>query len=213
MLPVRWRSAALLALWMQVASLFGMAVYGLWRGHFSVDGWFTGIEAFLGGVVLACWTVLLGRYTEGQAALPTDGPLVLLRVTFPWLTSLRLVLWSLTLLGVLAGLAPEANTVALTALFTVWLAAILASNAVYGTLARLVPNPADLMGRRRLAEWLNLAAALSLGMTVLNLVPVAGFSTRPTLTDQLVYGLSGVLDVLATLLALAAVQTAPGAKG
>ena len=213
MTSAHWRLAALLALWVQVASLFGMAAYGLWRGHFSVDGWFTGIEAFLGGLVLAWWTVLLGRLTEGRAVPPTDGTLVSLRFAFPWLTSLRLMLWSLTLLGVLAGLAPEANTVALTALFTIWLAAILASNAVYGTLTRLAPNPADLTGRRRLAEWLNVAAALSLGMTVFNLVPIAGFSTTPTLTDQLVYGLGGGLDVLATLLALAAVQAAPGAKG
>ncbi|GMA16264.1 hypothetical protein E5F05_08050 [Deinococcus metallilatus] len=207
------RSAALAALWVQVVGTFGLAAYALWRGNFSQEAWFSGIEAFLGGLVLAWWTVLLGRFTAGRVVPLTDGTLVSLRIAFPGLTSFRLVLWFLTLLGVLAGLAPEANTVALTALFTVWFAAILASNAVYGTLARLAPNPADLTGRRRLADWLNVAAALSLGMTVFNLVPIAGFSTLPTLTDQLVYGLSGGLDVLATLLALGAVQAAPWAEG
>ncbi|GAA5532350.1 hypothetical protein [Deinococcus aluminii] len=209
----RWRSAALAALWVQVVGKFGVAAYALWSGNFSVDAWFTGIEAFLAGLVLAWWTVLLARFTAGQAVKLTDGTLVSLRIVFPWLTSFRLVLWFLRLLLVLAGTAPEANPVALAALFTVWFAAILASNAVYGTLARLAPNPADLTGRRRLADWLNVAAALSLGMTVFNLVPIAGFSTLPTLTDQLVYGLSGGLDVLATLLALGAVQAAPWVEG
>jgi hypothetical protein len=122
------------------------------------------------------------------------------------------VLWFLTLVSVLGGGAPQANPVALTALLTVWLAGILGGNAVYGTLARLAPEPANLLRRARLAEWLNLAAALSLGMAVFNVVPVAGFSRPPTLTDQLVYGLSGALDVAATLLALWAVRTAAAAK-
>ncbi|EYB67522.1 hypothetical protein DEIPH_ctg037orf0001 [Deinococcus phoenicis] len=213
MTPARWRSAALLALGVQVTGLFGLAAYSLWRGRFSEGAWFSGIEALLAGLVLAWWTVLLGRFTTGQPVPPTDGTLRALRFAFPWLTSFRLVLWLLTLLFVLNGSAPEANTVALTALLTVWPVGILAGNAVYGTLARLAPNPADLTGRRRLADWLNLAAALSLGMAVFNVVPIAGFSDPVTRTDQLVYALSGALDVLATLLALRAVQAAPVTGG
>lgn len=209
MTPARWRQAALIALSVQVAGLFAVAAFSLWRGNLSLGAWFSGIEAFLAGLVLAWWTAVLGRFTLGRAVPLTDGMLRALALAFPWLTSFRLVLWFLTLLQVLSGGAPEANTVALTALLTVWPANTLAGNAVYGTLARLAPNPADPAGRRRLAEWLNVAAALSLAMAVFNLVPIAGFSSSPTRIDQVVYGLSGALDVLATLLALRAVRTAP----
>jgi len=210
--PDRWRRAALLALSLQVLGLLGLVAYGLWRGNLSQGAWFSAIEAFLAALVLAWWTVILARFTAGQAVTPTDGTLRALRLAFPWLTSWRLVLWFLTLLFVLSGGAPEANRVALTALLTVWPAGVLAGNAVYGSLARLAPNPVDLAGRERLASWLNVAAALSLGMAVFNLVPIAGFSTAPTPTDQLVYGLSGALDVAATLLSLRAVRTAPLAE-
>nr|WP_246363196.1 hypothetical protein [Deinococcus budaensis] len=187
--------------------------YGLWRGGLSQGAWFSAVEAGLAALVLAWWTLLLGRVTAGRAVPPGDGTLRALRFAFPWLTSWRLVLWFLTLLFVLSGGAPDANRVALTALLTVWPAGVLAGNAVYGSLARLAPNPADLAGRKRLADWLNLAAALSLGMAVFNLVPIAGFSTPPTPTDQLVYGVSGALDVAATLLALRAVRAAPLEQG
>ncbi|WP_026332558.1 hypothetical protein [Deinococcus apachensis] len=205
-----WREAAFAALWVQVAGLFALVAFSLYRGNFSEGAWLSAIEAFLAGLVLAWWTLVLGRFTAGQAVPPTDGTLRALRIAFPWLTSFRLVLWFLTLLSVLSGGAPEANTVALTALLTVWPAGTLAGNAVYGTLARLAPNPADDTGRKRLADWLNLAAALSLAMAVFNVVPIRGFSDSPTLTDQLVYGLSGALDVLATLLAMRTVQSMKG---
>ncbi|MEF2280176.1 hypothetical protein V3W47_17930 [Deinococcus sp. YIM 134068] len=213
MTPARWRSAALAALGVQVAGLFGLAAYALWRGNLGQGAWFTAIEAVLAGLVLAWWAVVLRRFTRGQETPTENGTLRALRFTFPWLTSFRLVLWFLTLLSLMTGAAPEANTVALTALMTVWPASILAGNAVYGTLARLAPNPADLVRRRRLSEWLNVAAALSLAMAVFNVVPIAGFSSSPTLRDQLVYGLSGALDVLATLLALRAVRAAPVGEG
>lgn len=205
-MPERWRAAALAALWVQVASLLATAAYALWRGQLSQGAWFTAAEAGLAALVLAWWTRLLGRLTVGRAVPLTDGTLRALRLGFPWLTSLRLVLWGLTLLFVLTGGAPEAHPVALTALLTLWPASILAGNAVYGTLARLAPHPADVTGRGRLVDWLNLAAALSLGMAVFNVVPIAGFSDVPTRADQLVYGLGGLLDVAATLLALRAVH-------
>ncbi|BDP43007.1 hypothetical protein DAETH_29760 [Deinococcus aetherius] len=213
MTPARWRSAALTALTIQVAGLFAVVAYALWRGNFSEGAWFTAVEAFLSGLVLAWWTAVLRRFLRGWSVAPGDGALRALSVAFPWLTSFRLVLWFLTLLSVVNGAAPDANTVALTALMTVWPASILAGNAVYGTLARLAPNPADLVRRRRLADWLNVAAALSLAMAVFNVVPIAGFSDRPTPGDQLVYGLSGALDVLATLLAMRAVGAAPVGEG
>lgn len=210
--PHRWRSAALFALTLQVMGLFALVSYALWRGNFSEGAWFTAVEAFLSGLVLAWWTAVFRSFTRGWAVPPGDGRRRALAVTFPWLTSFRLVLWFLLLLGLANGAAPDANTVAVTALMTVWPASILAGNAVYGTLARLAPEPADPVGRRRLAEWLNVAAALSLAMAVFNVVPIAGFSDRPSAGDTLVYGLSGAVDVIATLLAMRAVGAAPAGE-
>ncbi|MDL2343329.1 hypothetical protein QOL99_04095 [Deinococcus sp. MIMF12] len=205
----RWRTPALALLWVQVGGLVGLAAYLLWREGFAGVGWLNGGEALLAALVLGLWTAVLGRFTAGRGTPPEDGTLRGLRALFPWLTSLRLALWFLTLVSVLGGAAPQANAVALTALLTVWPAAVLAGNAVYGTLARLAPDPADLLRRARLADWLNVAAALSLAMAVFNVVPVAGFSSLPEGVDLWVYGLSGVLDVAATLLARQAVLTAP----
>ncbi|SMB90436.1 hypothetical protein [Deinococcus hopiensis] len=213
MTPASWRSAALAALWVQVLTVFGAAAYALISENFSAFAWLNAVEAFLAGVLLVWWTLLLGRLTAGQATPPGDGTLRSLQLAFPWLTSFRLVLWFLTLLAVLNGAGETANAVALTALLTVWPAAVLAGNAVYGTLVRLTPSPADAAGHRRLADWLNLAAALSLAMAVFNVVPIPGFSSSVTLSDQLVYGLGGAVDVVATLLAMQAVQSAPGARG
>lgn len=209
----RWRTPALVALWVQVAGLVALAAYLLWREGFAGLAWLNGAEALLAALVLGLWTAVLGRFTVGRGTPPDDGTLRALRGVFPWLTSLRLALWFLTLVSVLGGAAPQANPVALTALLTVWPAAVLAGNAVYGTLARLAPEPADLLRRARLSEWLNVAAALSLAMAVFNVVPVQGFSSVPDGADLWVYGLSGVLDVAATLLARQAVLTAPFPRG
>ena len=218
----RWRSLALGALWVQVASLFGLVAYALWRGN-ATGGldegvWLNAFDSFLAALVLWWWTATLSRVTLGQAIsteplpgpdAPGAGQLRALRAAFPWLTALRLSLWFLTVLSVTNTPSSEANPVALTALLTTWGAAIFASNAVYGSLARLAANPADPVDRERLLGWLNLSAALSVAMTVFNVVPIAGFSSAPDLTNQVVYGLSGVLDVVATLLAFRAVQTMP----
>lgn len=209
-----WRAAALGALWVQVASVLFTAAYALWRDPHSLDGWLSGLEALLAALALAWWTALLGRLLRGQATPPEDGTRRALSLTFPWLTALRLGLWGTLGLALLAGAAPEANPVALTALMTVWFGAIVSSNAVFGTLVRLSGAPGDPPLRQRLREWLNLSAALAVGMTVLNVVPVRGFSGTPELGTQLVYGLGGLLDVLATVLALRAVMAlGPGTAG
>lgn len=214
----RWRSLALGALWVQVAGLFGLVAYALWHDSFSELAWLNAFDSFLAALVMWWWTATLARVTLGQAisteplpgpAAPGAGQVRALRLVFPWLTALRLSLWFLTVLSVTSDTSLEANPVALTALLTVWGAAIFASNAMYGSLARLAANPADPLSRERLLVWLNCSAALSVAMTVFNVVPLAGFSTTPDLTNQLVYGLSGALDVVATLLAFRAVQTMP----
>ncbi|GAA0504569.1 hypothetical protein [Deinococcus depolymerans] len=206
--PARWRAAALTALWAQVAALLGTAAFSAWHSQ-DLSRYFNAAEALLAALVMAWWTTLLGRTLNARPTPDTDGVWRSLTLSFPWLTSLRGALWALTLFSVLGGAAPEANPVALSALLTLWGAAIIASNATYGTLARLSSEPLAAAPRRKLMDWLNLAAALSLGMAVLNVVPIPGFSGDPDLSTQLVYGLGGLLDVTATLLALRALQVQP----
>jgi len=140
----------------------------------------------------------------------TDGTWRSLALLYPWLTALRGASWLAVLLAVLGGGAPEASALGLTALLTLWAASILAGNAVYGSLLRLTLDPASQSARARLTDWLNVAAALSLGMGVANLVPLPGFSTAPGLTDALAYGAGAALDVAATLLAFQAVRAGAG---
>nr|WP_244977136.1 hypothetical protein [Deinococcus humi] len=202
----RWRGLALGFLWAEVVAVFGTAAFALWRDDFGTQGWLNAADAFLAGLVLTWWTLIFTQLSTGRATTPGNGTLRALAVAFPWLTSFRAALWGITLLMLVTGGAAEANSVALTALMTVWGAAILASNAVNGSLVRLAPEPQNPANRKRLMDWLNLSAALALGMTVLNVVPIAGFSGEVALSAQLVYGVSGLLDVIATVLALWALQ-------
>ncbi|WP_226342568.1 hypothetical protein [Deinococcus sp. AJ005] len=200
--PLRWRALALGFLWAEVVVVFGMVAFILLRGQPGPQEWINAFDSFLAALVLMWWTLVFTRVSAGEATSPGNGTLRALTVAFPWLTSFRAALWGVTLLGLATGGAPEANTLALTALMTVWGAAILASNAVNGSLVRLAPEPADLARRKRLMDWLNLSAALALGMAVLNVVPIVGFSASTTLSSQVVYGVGGLLDVVATVLAL-----------
>ena len=201
-----WRGLALGFLWAEVVAVFGTAAFALWRDDFGTQGWLNAADAFLAGLVLTWWTLIFTQLSTGEATKPGNGTLRALAVAFPWLTSFRAALWGITLLMLVTGGAAEANSVALTALMTVWGAAILASNAVNGSLVRLAPEPQSPANRKRLMDWLNLSAALALGMAVLNVVPIAGFSGEVALSAQLVYGVGGLLDVIATVLALWALQ-------
>ncbi|MFK7603657.1 hypothetical protein ACI3L1_15745 [Deinococcus sp. SM5_A1] len=200
--PLRWRALALGFLWTQVVAVFGIVAFALWRDQFGPQGWLNAVDAFLAGLVLTWWTLVFTRVSAGQATPPEDGTLRALTAVFPWLTSFRAALWGLIVLSVAGGMFPEANTLALTALITVSGASVLASNAVNGSLVRLAPEPENPANRKRLMDWLNLSAALALGVTVLNVVPIVGFSSTVPLSAQLVYGLGGLLDVIATVLAL-----------
>ncbi|MDV6374259.1 hypothetical protein [Deinococcus arenicola] len=198
----RWRALALGFLWAEVVAVFGMVAFILLRGQPGPQDWINAFDALLAGLVLTWWTQVFTRLSTGQAMTPENGTLRALTVTFPWLTSFRAALWGLTLLSLTTGAASKANPVALTALMTVWGMSILASNAVNGSLVRLAPEPADPARRKKLMDWLNLSAALALGMAVFNVVPIVGFSSDVTLAGQLVYGVGGLLDVIATVLAL-----------
>lgn len=204
----RFRTPALAALWLQVVTVFGLCAFAVWQGNFSVSAWLTGIEAFLAGVVLVWWTQLFALVTERRGVPTTNGTWQSLALTYPWLTALRLGLWAVVLLALLLGGAPEANPVALTALMTIWGGAIWASNAVNGSLLRVVAGSDETLAPNtaRLLEWLNLSAALALGMTVLNVVPIKGFSDDPTLLSQVAYGVGGLVDVVATVLAFFALR-------
>lgn len=201
----RWRTPALVALWLQVASVFGIASYVLTKGNFDFNAWISGGEAFLAALVLWWWTQMFSRLSQGQGVPPTDGVLRAFALFFPILTIFRGTLWGMTVFMVLMGAAPEANSVALTALLTIWGGAIFAGNAVYGHTLNVALEPQNLLARTRLLDWLNVSAALSLGMAVMNVIPIKGFSTEPVnQMSQLVYGTSGLLDVIATVLALMA---------
>ncbi|CAM3823701.1 hypothetical protein [Deinococcus frigens] len=198
----RWRALALGFLWAEVVAVLGTVAFVLLRGQPGPQDWINAFDALLAALVLTWWTRVFTRLSAGQATPPEDRTLRALTVAFPWLTSFRAALWGVTLLALLTGAASEANTLALTALMTVWGAAILASNAVNGCLVRLAPEPEDPANRKRLMDWLNLSAALALGMAVFNAVPIVGFSGDVTLGGRLVYGVGGLLDVIATVLAL-----------
>lgn len=200
----RWRIPALSALWVQVASVFAVATFAARHADSTWEAVIQGGEAMLAGIVLWWWTVIFSRISRGEGVPPTNGTLRALALFFPVLTLLRASLWAMMALALLLGAAPEANPVALTALVTVWGGAIFAGNAVYGYTLRVALEPGNLLARTRLLEWLNASAALSLGMAVLNVIPIRGFGDPPSQMSQLVYGVAGLLDVTATVLALLA---------
>ncbi|MDO4263080.1 MAG: hypothetical protein Q4C67_02670 [Deinococcus sp.] len=220
-----WRTAALILLAAQVLGLFLAAGYAL-STRSSLGSWLDAGHQFLTGIATLWWALLLGRLTLGAGTVPgeyLDRVRRALALAFPLLTSFRGMLWGLTALG-LAGGASQAHPVALTALMTIWGASIIASYMVFFWLVRWATpadtsmgaanaGPAAERARQQLEDWLNLSAALTLGMTVVNVVPITGLSVSPSQTDQLVYGLSGLLDVAATLLALQAVRLTPPAGG
>ncbi|GGL07237.1 hypothetical protein [Deinococcus radiotolerans] len=209
--PDRWRTAALAALWALAAATLGLGAYSLWRAGLTDQfAWLATLRALLAAVVLVWWTQLLARYTRAAPTPEEDGVRRSLRALFPWLTSLRLALWALSALAYLSGQL-NANPVALAAIASIELGFILAKNAGYGSLVRAAPHPEDPHARARLLSWLNVTAPLSLALGVVNVVPVAGLSGAPDAVSLTVYGLHALLDVTATLLALKAVQTAPGA--
>ncbi|GHF99368.1 hypothetical protein GCM10017783_09230 [Deinococcus piscis] len=209
--PTGWRTAALAALGAQVLALFLVAGYVLSKDLPNpVSGWLDAGHHFLTGILTLWWALLLGRLTLGRGVAQgeyLDRVRQALTLTFPLLTSFRGVLWGITALA-LAGGTSQAHPVALTALMTIWGASIIASYMGFFWLLRWSDlGPAEGSSAKwQLADWLNLSAALALGMTVINVVPITGFSVSLSQADQLVYGLSGLLDVIATLLSLQAVR-------
>ncbi|WP_261663556.1 hypothetical protein [Deinococcus sp. Marseille-Q6407] len=208
-----WRPAALSALGLQVLSLFLTAGYHFARAQTDAGDaeWLNAGHDLLTGILTLWWTMLLARLTLGRGLVLNsylDRVRRALKYTFPLLTAFRGVLWGLTALALASGAASQANPVAVTAMMTIWGASIAASYMTFFWVVRwgeLGPERAA-PARRQLEDWLNLAAALSLGMTVINVVPIAGFSAAPSQTDQLIFGSTGLLDVAATLLALQAVR-------
>jgi hypothetical protein len=205
----RWRLPALTAQWLYVAASLGLTAYTLLPG-LNEGTVVTGLRSLLAALVGAWWAVIFGRYLLGQGTPDTDGTLRALRIFFPWLTALRLSLWLIGLLALSGNVTAEVNPVALTALQTLSFGYIFAKNAVYGTLARYATDPANALGRRRLGEWLNVAAPLALAIGVINTVPLGGVSEGFRTQDVVMYGVHAALDLLAlglSLLALREMQT------
>ncbi|AWN23520.1 hypothetical protein DKM44_10030 [Deinococcus irradiatisoli] len=193
---------------MQVAALVAYGVYqGLSGG---ADVWLSLLDVGLATLSLGLWTALLGDFLRGVAVADTSRRLRVFRFVFPWLTALRAAMWLFTSLAILGGAGDTANPIAVLALFLVWGGGIVAGLAVYVVSSVLFVRP-DLGGRARLVTWLNVSAALSVALTVMNVWPPTGFVPPPSLREQVIWGVQGVLDVGATLLALRAVQLAPRA--
>ena len=211
--PAVARRAALVALWVQVVTLIAYGVYQA-IGSSGADLLLNSLDVVLATISLGLWTLLLGDFLRGalpqQAQLGVSDPrLRVFRAVYPWLIALRAAMWLLTSLALLGGAGDTANPVAVLVLFLVWGGGIVGGLAVYTISAALFAAPGDPAGRVRLLTWLNLSAALSVGMTVMNVWPPTGFVPAPGLTDQLIWAGLGILDVLATLLALRAVQVMP----
>ena len=201
----RWRTPALAAQWLYVAATLGLTAYTLLPG-LNEGTVLTGLRSLLAALVGAWWAVIFGRYLLGQGTPDTDGTLRALRLFFPWLTALRLSLWLLGLLALGGDVAAQVNPVALTALQTLSFGYLFAKNAVYGTLARYATDPANALGRRRLGEWLNVAAPLALAIGVINTVPLRGMSAGFEPLNVAIYGLHAALDLLALGLSLLALR-------
>ena len=207
------RRAALIALWMQVLAVAAYGVYNVWQGSpDTLATLLSAADSLLAALSLGLWTLLLGVFLRGAAVRPSDARLMAFRLIFPWLIALRAAVWLLGTLAILGSAGDNANPVAVLALFLVWGGNVVAGLAVYAISAVLFVNPADPAGRARLLTWLNVSAALGAAITVMNLWPPQGFGSMPTLSDQIIFAVLGVLDVLATLLALRAVQLAPAAQ-
>lgn len=209
--PHSLRTAALLALALQVLALFVSAGYALGQaGTRPFSAWMDGGHAFFTGILTLWWALIFGRLTLGRGLIPNeylDKVLRAMQFCFPLLTAFRGALWGLAALSISAG-ATQANPIATTGLLSIWAANIAASYMLFvwlGRWAEAEPQQGE-RARGQLEDWLNLSAALTVGMTVLNVVPIAGLGSGPSAADQLVSGASGGLDVLATLLAMLTVS-------
>ncbi|MFC6617127.1 hypothetical protein [Deinococcus radiophilus] len=211
MSPKTWRTAALVALGLQVLAFFWVTGYVL--GKDGLNPLLQGLDAghnFFSGVLTVWWALLLARLTLGRGVAGgeyLDRVRQTLRLSFPLLTAFRTVMWGLTLVAVISGVV-QAHPVALTAILTITGANIVAGYMVFFWMVRWAdkgPHEGS-AARAQLTDWLNVSAALALGVLATNVLPVVGFSDDLTRTDQLVYGLAGLSDVVATLLALGAVR-------
>jgi hypothetical protein len=187
------RTPALIALGLRLLSLLLLIAYVSWRG--SPSRALQLLDLGLSGTVYLLWTLLLAGYLGGGVARTTDPRLRALRALYPLATAYSLSLWLLTTLSVLG--SPDANPLSGLLLLGSWLAALLLSLAIYGLSARLFAHPEDAAGRTQLAGWLNIAAALSVAGTLMNLYPP--FPDTLTALGRGVYLLDGVLDVTALL--------------
>lgn len=196
------RQWALGAAWAQVAALLVYAVYAFVRQQ----SWLGTLDDVLALACLVAWVPLLSHYLQGEVMPEQTPALVMLRNLFSLLGLFRLMQWLFLGLAVLDGLvAQSSNPVSLTALFTVWGAAIIARTAVYAVSCIQFARPTA-RGREHLLGWLNLLAALELALMVFNVWPPLGFGDRPDSLQQGIYGLLGIIETVSLLLIYNAVE-------
>ncbi|MFC4452445.1 hypothetical protein [Deinococcus sonorensis] len=195
--------AALLALALRVLSLPALLLYLLLRREGG--GWYSLPDLLGSAALLTLWGLLLRDLFAGRAARLNSTRLAVLRVSYPWLAAYQGALWVLAALGFGTGMYPEANPAAVFILLSVWVGGIVINLLLFLLSVRLFPNPADQTGRRQLSDLLNVAAALSLASTIINVVPLAG-APAPTHADQWAYLLAGVAELASLLLLRLALQ-------
>lgn len=192
-----WRNLSIAAFWAQVAGAFGLCAFVAWQT--PTPNWVDVLDVLRYGVnaVVLSWAATLWmRLSRGQASPPSDGTWRALRFGYPVLTSLRLLLW---LPLFLAAFSPDAqaNPMTLATLLGITAGFIFCKNAVFEHLLMTALEPAQASHRRRLSDWLNWAAAFALAQGAVNVLSAG--------TDQAVmwaYGLTALLDVVASLLCL-----------
>lgn len=191
---------ALTLLAVQAVALLAFAGYVLSDEGLSFSGVVNSVDALLAAGFVWLWRGLLACTFAMRPVAPEQRDFRLYRYGYP-----VLLLWrTTTLYLILVSLSFGANfTVSLVVLLVATAAALWVNWQTFVVSLKLVQKPLEEGARARLRALLEYGAALSALLTVMNLWPPAGLD-RPTLTEGLVWGLTGALDVAATLAVRAA---------
>ncbi|GGR35631.1 hypothetical protein [Deinococcus ruber] len=187
---------ALVGLWVRLGSIAALTVYVFLD---STSDPFSRIDALASAVLTLLWTLLMGVYLRGGNVLPTDPRRVWLTWLYPWLIAFEGAVWSLYTFTVLLGALPDANPIALFVVISVWGASVAVNFLMFAVSLRVIGHPEDTTGRAQFTELLNWAAALAAANTVMNVVRLGG-TPGPSPSDQIAFGLQGVVEVAALLL-------------
>lgn len=200
MRPAASARLALTLLAVQAVGLLAFAMYVVFDEGLSFSGVVNSVDALLAAGFVWVWRGLLASTFAMRPVPPEQGAFRIYRYGYP-----VLLLWrTATLYLILVSLSFGANfTVSLVVLLIATAAALWVNWQTFVVSLKLVQKPLEAGTRARLRSLLEYGAALSALLTIMNLWPPAGLD-RPTLTEGVVWGLSGALDVAATLAVRAA---------